>query len=169
MSNNYPDYHWPGLDFEAYVGVSQTRNDENNPDSGTVQCWRFAACTLGAALGGISYLKGVPGMPLEGPGPGACGRVSCGFDCGIWWCNDVRETTPNECLHLLGDLPLQVLTYICLPQNPFSLVLGGFNWIADYANQIQQDCDYMGSGDTMTFGQAFHPTEDWNVILAKPA
>lgn len=63
----------------------------------------------------------------------------------------------------------QRLTSFCYLQNPFGLILGGFNWIADYANQIQQDCDYMGGSDTMTFGQAFHPIEDWNVILAKPA
>lgn len=49
------------------------------------------------------------------------------------------------------------------------MTLDSFNWIADYANQIQQDCDYMGGSDTMTFGQAFHPTQAWNVILGQPA
>ncbi|KAJ4417530.1 hypothetical protein N0V82_006089 [Gnomoniopsis sp. IMI 355080] len=141
VSHNFPAYQWPGLDLETAVGVSHAPRDQSHPASGTVQCWRFAACALGNALSGITYLKGVPGQPIEGPGPGACARVSCGYDCGIWWCND----------------------------NPFGLILGGFNWIAEYANQIQQDCDYMGGSDTMTFGQAFHPTEDWNVILGRPA
>lgn len=166
VSNNYPDYQWPGLDLEAAAGVSHARSDQSDPDPGNVQCFRFAACALGNALSGITYLKGVPGQPVEGPGPGACGRVSCGYNCGIWWCNDVSRTPMHEIYtSALWTADLSSLR----PQNPFSLVLDGFNWIADYANQIQQDCDYMGGSDTMTSGQTFHPTEDWNVILGKPA
>lgn len=86
VSNNFPAYQWPGLTLDTAQAVSPR---ESTPDPGDVHCWRFAACTLGSALGGISYLKGVPGTPIEGPGPGACGRVSCGYDCGIWWCNEV--------------------------------------------------------------------------------
>ena len=39
---------------------------------------------------GISYLRGVGGQPVQGPGPGSCGRVSCAYNGAIWWCNDVR-------------------------------------------------------------------------------
>jgi hypothetical protein len=38
---------------------------------------------------GVEYLRGVPGKPVEGPGPTACGRVSCSWKSAIWWCNDV--------------------------------------------------------------------------------
>lgn len=38
---------------------------------------------------GIKYLKGVPGKPVNGPGPGQCGRVSCSWRTAIIWCNDV--------------------------------------------------------------------------------
>ncbi|KAK8038606.1 hypothetical protein PG993_007017 [Apiospora rasikravindrae] len=37
---------------------------------------------------GVNYLRGVPGRPGNGPGPGACGRVSCSYNSAIWWCND---------------------------------------------------------------------------------
>ncbi|GJC80756.1 hypothetical protein ColLi_03594 [Colletotrichum liriopes] len=38
---------------------------------------------------GLDYLKAVKGQPSAGPGPGNCGRVSCGYMTGIWFCNDV--------------------------------------------------------------------------------
>lgn len=47
----------------------------------------------------------------------------------------------------------------------YSLILGGFNWIADYALAIEEQCEYMGGSDTMTRGQNFHPNQGWNVIL----
>ncbi|KAG8409375.1 hypothetical protein J3459_017553 [Metarhizium acridum] len=45
----------------------------------------------GAIGSGISYLKTLRGSPRYGPGPGACGRVSCSYDSAIWWCNDNRK------------------------------------------------------------------------------
>ncbi|KAK0658298.1 hypothetical protein QBC41DRAFT_385833, partial [Cercophora samala] len=39
-------------------------------------------------LTGIKYLRGVSGIPKNGPGPNECGRVSCSYHCGIHWCND---------------------------------------------------------------------------------
>jgi hypothetical protein len=42
-----------------------------------------------AIYDGINYLKGVPGRPTLGPGPGRCGRVSCSYNSAIYWCNDV--------------------------------------------------------------------------------
>src|SRR6187549_519178 len=49
----------------------------------------FSAAALNRASEGIAYLRGVSGRPSNGPGPGNCGRVSCGYNAGIWWCNDV--------------------------------------------------------------------------------
>ncbi|KAL2847407.1 hypothetical protein BJX68DRAFT_268275 [Aspergillus pseudodeflectus] len=37
---------------------------------------------------GISYLRRLPGTPSMGPGPGACGRVSCSHNAAIFVCND---------------------------------------------------------------------------------
>jgi hypothetical protein len=40
---------------------------------------------------GIKYLRGVPGQPSLSPAPKNCGRVSCAYECAIWWCNDVSQ------------------------------------------------------------------------------
>jgi hypothetical protein len=37
---------------------------------------------------GINYLRGVPGNPHHGAGPGTCGRVSCSYGSAIYWCNE---------------------------------------------------------------------------------
>lgn len=50
--------------------------------------WQFALTSV--INDGIKYLRRVGGHPRHGPGPGSCGRVSCSFGGGIWWCNDVR-------------------------------------------------------------------------------
>ncbi|EAA32513.1 hypothetical protein GE21DRAFT_6331 [Neurospora crassa] len=36
----------------------------------------------------IWYLEGVPGKPKNGKGPRNCGRVACGGDSAIYWCNN---------------------------------------------------------------------------------
>lgn len=45
---------------------------------------------------GIDYLRGIQGMPTNGPGPGNCGRVSCEEKSAIWWCNDVSGLHISE-------------------------------------------------------------------------
>ncbi len=40
----------------------------------------------------IKRLYGISGKPVNGPGPGNCGRVSCSSFSGIYWCNDVSLT-----------------------------------------------------------------------------
>ncbi|KAG8422833.1 hypothetical protein J3459_010014 [Metarhizium acridum] len=37
---------------------------------------------------GIEYLRGLAGVPRNGPGPETCGRVSCSYQAAIWWCNN---------------------------------------------------------------------------------
>lgn len=49
--------------------------------------WRGASPKY--ILQGIKYLRKLPGRPTNGPGPGACGRVSCSWNSAISWCNDV--------------------------------------------------------------------------------
>ncbi|PHH71012.1 hypothetical protein CDD82_6780 [Ophiocordyceps australis] len=50
---------------------------------------RWKDCHWWAIKKGIKRLKRVRGYPVNGPGPGKCGRVSCSYDSAIWWCNDV--------------------------------------------------------------------------------
>lgn len=38
---------------------------------------------------GIEYLRGLAGVPRNGPGPETCARVSCSYQAAIWWCNNV--------------------------------------------------------------------------------
>src|SRR3954468_14109313 len=37
---------------------------------------------------GINYLRGISGSCRANPGPGSCGRVSCSYNVGIFYCND---------------------------------------------------------------------------------
>jgi hypothetical protein len=62
-------------------------------------------------LRGIDYLRRVPGQPRNGPGPGNCGRVSCGEGAGIFWCNDVSQDVPLP-------VTLTVAGAIVLPHAP---------------------------------------------------
>jgi len=42
--------------------------------------------------GGIKYLRGPSGKPVNTRGGGTCARVSCPYGSAIWWCNDVSDT-----------------------------------------------------------------------------
>ncbi|KAL3456003.1 hypothetical protein BJX64DRAFT_271465 [Aspergillus heterothallicus] len=86
---------------------------------------------------GIFYLRDVPGRPTNGPGPGACGRVSCSYGAAIWWCNDENEAKTLE----------------------------SYGSIADGAMAIVDKCSYYQPGTYIKVsGQAFHNT-NWNVIV----
>lgn len=76
---------------------------------------------------GVPYLKGVQGEPVQGPGPGSCGRVSCSYNSAIWWCNDkkVAQTLP------------------------------GFATIADCANQLCVECFEDKNDEKRCVGQNF--------------
>jgi hypothetical protein len=54
---------------------------------GSPQGWERA--DLGRIEEGWNHLNGVKGKPVNGPGPGTCGRVSCSYNSAIYWCNDV--------------------------------------------------------------------------------
>lgn len=57
----------------------------------SIHCdWGGDYATGQTILEGIKYLRGVPGQPKGGPGPGNCARVSCSYNSAIYWCNDVR-------------------------------------------------------------------------------
>ncbi|KAB8221394.1 hypothetical protein BDV33DRAFT_202633 [Aspergillus novoparasiticus] len=78
----------------------------------TVTCYQYPQANHNDVESGIKYLRGVPGQPTNGPGPNNCGRVSCGNNAGIWWCND----------------------------NTFSKTLPSFNNIADGAQVVENHC-----------------------------
>ncbi|KAE8133639.1 hypothetical protein BDV38DRAFT_286680 [Aspergillus pseudotamarii] len=89
---------------------------------------------------GIEYLQGVPGKPVNGPGPGNCGRVSCSYNAAIWWCNDNTE----------------------------SKTLDSFAEIANGAEKLLHWCYHWEEGTLGSYvgGQAFY-ADNWNVIVRK--
>ncbi|KAF3768131.1 hypothetical protein M406DRAFT_39037, partial [Cryphonectria parasitica EP155] len=94
INDNYPNYTWPDVDLTYLSGNTMDTSvaELSEPsERGIVHCWRFNMTTTSAAWEGIAYLNSIPGKPSNGPGPGACGRVSCADDAGIWWCNDVSN------------------------------------------------------------------------------
>jgi hypothetical protein len=52
-------------------------------------CGKWSSARSKPISNGIKYLRGLSGHPRAGPGPGNCARVSCSYQSGIWWCNDV--------------------------------------------------------------------------------
>ncbi|PIG87409.1 hypothetical protein AARAC_007459 [Aspergillus arachidicola] len=83
---------------------------------GDVKCGGYPKARRVHIEQGIKYLRGVPGKPQRGPGPGSCGQVSCSWSSAIWWCND----------------------------NTFTKVLPSFNNIADGAQLIKNTCLHGG-------------------------
>ncbi|KAK4224233.1 hypothetical protein QBC38DRAFT_371454 [Podospora fimiseda] len=75
-------------------------------------CGHFSSANKGRIQQGIDYLWGVGGRPGNGPGPGACGRVSCSYNSAIYWCND----------------------------NSYFYQLNGYWEIANGAGQVINDC-----------------------------
>lgn len=72
---------------------------------------RWPACLWAEIRHGVSYLRGVQGRPVNGAGPGNCGRVSCSYDSAIWWCNDVSSnaspvgSNTNQILRIINPKP----------------------------------------------------------------
>ncbi|KAK8009285.1 hypothetical protein PG991_011836 [Apiospora marii] len=58
---------------------------------------------------GINYLRGVPGRPQNGPGPGRCGRVSCSWDSAIWWCNDNKKSRTLDSFSAIANSAQAIL------------------------------------------------------------
>ncbi|KAL5338580.1 hypothetical protein BJX70DRAFT_194892 [Aspergillus crustosus] len=86
---------------------------------------------------GITYLRKVHGTPTMGPGPNACGRVSCSYNAAIFWCNTSKS---------VKKLP-------------------AYNNIADGAQVILNICiNRMYDGAEFTSG-LLHHNDDWDVIV----
>ncbi|KAK2040999.1 hypothetical protein LZ31DRAFT_568316 [Colletotrichum somersetense] len=84
---------------------------------------------------GIHYLRTVKGRPRLDPGPANCGRVSCGYEAAIWFCND----------------------------NTHEITINSFAQIADMVDVIEWYCTTRWRHQY--HGQAFHPTDNWNVYI----
>ncbi|KAI3393919.1 hypothetical protein diail_3481 [Diaporthe ilicicola] len=141
-SNNISPDDTAGVSPDALPTTGQGVADignQDDPASTSSICtdrWIFARWT---AIGdGIDYLRGLkPGRPANGPGPGACGRVSCSWGSAIYWCNDDDERKE----------------------------LDSWGRIADGAQTIRDTCWYdAGGASLLTRGQVFDP-EGWNVIV----
>lgn len=92
-----------GLEDEAREEGEEEEEEEGKEDSDSeltkrydVKCNHLPRVPQKFVKRGISYLHGVPGKPRNGPGPGNCGRVSCGYSAAIWWCNDVSSNLVTE-------------------------------------------------------------------------
>lgn len=72
----------PGAELESRRGSVQSRQLR-------IDCFNYPVAKGNDIQDGINYLMRVGGQPSNGPGPGACGRVSCSYNAAIWWCNDV--------------------------------------------------------------------------------
>ncbi|KAI1431353.1 hypothetical protein GGR50DRAFT_679804 [Xylaria sp. CBS 124048] len=73
---------------------------------------------------GIRYLKRLPDTVLctNKRGPHSCGRISCSWDSGIWWCNEKKVASD---------------TYKC-------------NMFAQYAKEIVELCGTLGFSSTVS-------------------
>ncbi|KAF6795050.1 hypothetical protein CSOJ01_13509 [Colletotrichum sojae] len=106
-------------------------------------CHEQPAGNVKAWWEGIKYLEKVPGRPVNGPGPGQCGRVSCSYNTQIWWCNDVSVDTKTK-------------------------TLSTFRHIANGAQAAYNDCTDWEYFSYFSSGQAFHKRDNWNVIVRGP-
>lgn len=123
--------------------------------------WRAAK---GATIReGIGYLRGVNGKPSMGPGPGNCGRVSCSYDSGIFWCNDV--SLAHSFPYSQAALWKLTCRFKSL-QSGSTKTLSSYGSIADGAQHVLNECGNRPAGSSLVLvvGQVFHKT-DWNVIV----
>ncbi|KAF4446344.1 hypothetical protein FALBO_17086, partial [Fusarium albosuccineum] len=141
LSPNYDaDFADQGPDDDEDRVTLEKRTDFSNANTNCDFPGNFASAPR--IDQGIKYLRGVKGKPRMPAGPGACGRVSCGYNAGIWWCNDDKK----------------------------SKTLNSFGSITDGAQRVRDKCSHRfsnpgGTGDIMRVkGQAFHSTH-WNVIV----
>ncbi|KAK3988490.1 hypothetical protein QBC44DRAFT_397908 [Cladorrhinum sp. PSN332] len=103
--------------------------------------WTICGNDLGARQDrireGISYLRGLSGQAVNGPGPRNCSRVSCSWNSGIWYCNN----------------------------NSFNKAMPWFH-IANAAQVLVDQCSWHGGAwGILTRGERWHD-DQWFAIVA---
>lgn len=143
IKKNFPAYEWPSPTPTSHNSSTTVTAKERDraPDpteTAVVRCYGFGGADPSEIWQGIQYLRQVPGMPDNGPGPGSCQRVSCSWESGIWFCND----------------------------NPFEIVLSDYSRIADMAEGVWDSCRHGPvGGPYYVNGQNFDFVQGWNVIV----
>ncbi|KAH6676389.1 hypothetical protein B0J14DRAFT_560689 [Halenospora varia] len=97
------------------------------------QGWGWA--DSGRIREGINYLSVLFGECGVQGGPGACTRISCSYNAGIYLCNDNSYAIFPNC-----------------------------GYLASYADDISGQCFIAGRGNTLTCGQQFD-TDNYNVCV----
>ncbi|KAI3337804.1 hypothetical protein F4824DRAFT_489063 [Ustulina deusta] len=124
-----PDFSWSGA---VEPGASSVEGD--------ILCdlpWNPPFASAFHIRQGISYLRKIHGDCTNGPGPANCGRVSCSYRSGIFFCNDNPYPTSVPC-----------------------------STFGDRAWDIVQKCYSFGHFPIdSVHGQVFD-TDGWNVIVA---
>ncbi|KAM7194190.1 hypothetical protein V8F20_008110 [Naviculisporaceae sp. PSN 640] len=115
----------------------------NNAELSDIKCgalsWGWQRALHERIYEGAEYLKTVQGRPVQGPGPGSCGRVSCSYQAAIWWCNDNKVTKTLPGFATIGDCAKELCNactekdddYYCRGQ---SFQPGNWNCIVRYDN-----------------------------------
>ena len=80
----------PDWETDYPANITSPKLEKRNFDSAGYFCGgRWAYCHIDPIDVGIEYLRRLRSLPGLGPGPGRCSRVSCSYNAGIYWCNDV--------------------------------------------------------------------------------
>lgn len=86
---------------------------------------RWAPAAYMIILDGINHLNNLTGKPANGPGPGACGRVSCEWGSSIWWCNDNCERKELDSWREIVSATEDITRQCFWTERDKSLVTGG--------------------------------------------
>ncbi|CAN9422000.1 unnamed protein product [Alternaria alternata] len=88
-TSKYPDFAIRSDNTVATDAELKKRTDFSNARA---ICGNYPEAPSRQINSRINYLRGLSGRPSNGPGPGACGKVSCAYRSAIWWCNDATST-----------------------------------------------------------------------------
>ncbi|GKU05761.1 serine threonine protein kinase [Fusarium langsethiae] len=86
-------------------------------------CWNFPAARERPIHEGIQYLRGISGGLTVRAGPGACDRISCSSNAGIFICN---------------DFPFEIGDTVSIMKPGYRAPLGEFRITKAYANDMFQ-------------------------------
>lgn len=114
-------------------------------------------CSQTHTFMGAVYLSRLDGQPSAGPGPGECARVSCEWNSGITWCNDVSDSLLVGAVVWLGGCADE-------RQNDHEVTLDRWMMIASAAWFIAEHCTQGPERNPKTSGQIFYTT-GWSTMV----